>query len=123
LLGVGSGVARRALEKPPEEKPDLEPTVEQDTEGRPKWFAEPSYEDQWVRYPNTCKEGPPIIDEFNVSDADERRRLNALLARTVPRTAPSVIVRLSKEQAHEGKWVMLVMYVEILYKKLISKPQ
>lgn len=115
---IGQGVSRREI---PEEVPlAVEPEIkaEEDSTGKPKWFATPTFEDQWVRYPTTCKPGPIQFKTYSLPE--ETTELNEFMQKTVPPSAPQIRLVSSEKQAFEGAWSMLVVYHEILYKKLLD---
>lgn len=91
-----------------------------DLKGKPLWYTEPTFEDQFKRFPDTARMVGPIVSIFNVTEPSELASLNALMAKQQPDGAPTVIIASKKENFYEGKWLMLLEYFRVEYKQLIS---
>lgn len=85
------------------------------------WSSTPTYQDQFEKFPNTCRLKGPSIQVFNLNSAQDVNRLNNLLARCRPETAPEIVIIERSKQFYEGTWSVYVEYMEIEYLSLIDE--
>lgn len=95
---------------------DYEPVC--DSKGKSSWQASPSFDDQLKRYPDSCRFIGPKFDIFDLTKPEDMNRVNSIMARQQPDHAPGVLIKSTKENFHEGKWLMLLQYFTVEYKKL-----
>ncbi len=93
---------------------------EKDARGRTVWYDEPSFDDQYEKYPSTTRLVGPQLAVFNIADPGQLDALNKLLLKQQPKESPSVVLINKKENFFQGTWLMSVEYFKIQYKKLIS---
>lgn len=86
-------------------------------EGVSTWNNEPSVQGQ-MDIEGAVKAGPLQFALFDLSDTTQQNSYNELLKREFPDEAPQVMIEERTTQFHEGKFMALVHYREILYKKL-----
>lgn len=91
-----------------------------DSKGKAVWLEHPTYENQYTKYPTTCRMVGPQMCVFNMTDPAQLADLNRMLLLQIPEEAPRIMVRSKKENFHEGKWLMLLEYFRVEYKKLIT---
>ncbi len=128
MMDPGSGVVtiREIVAKEKEEEEDkLEvetSSVEEQKDGRGQaiWTDTPSFQDQYSKYPTTCRLVGPTIDAFDIMDVTAKNDLNKLLADQQPVTAPHIMVASRDKAFHEGKWIVLLEYYRVEYKKLVT---
>jgi hypothetical protein len=121
-VSAGRGISRDetpehdGLHEPREKKE--EPVLE---DGTVKWGRSPALADQFLSRPETCRRGPPKHRVFSLDGAEAEKELNDFYKKTTPAQAPEVIVVEKEKQFHEGRWLILLGYVEIEYMQLIQK--
>jgi len=104
-----------------EEDDDLEPVTKEKKTGRKfEWSSDPTYSDQLVKHPNLCRYIGPKLDIFDVTVPAQLSLLNDLMAKTRPEESPELVIINKKENFHEGKWLVLVEYFKVEYKKFLS---
>ena len=91
-----------------------------DTKGKVSWVDTPTFENQYKRYPETCRLVGPQLSVFNITEAEEMMQLNSMLLKQQPEEAPSILIASKKENFHEGKWLVLLEYYRVEYKQLIQ---
>jgi len=115
------GVLAAALgpDAPPEPAP--EPYINE--ANSEEWCNTPTYADQWWRFPEQCRPGPIVTAVFRLNKQEDVDKLNALMSRAEPPSAPDIVV-CPGGQTHwsetECTYVELVKYRKLLYKKLIK---
>lgn len=122
-MGVPRAVAEPVCDLADGELSDT-PQAETDEQENPIWSDKPTYSDQWWRFPETCKTGPLTTAVFKLSSPTDLEKLNALMGRTVPESAPGIAVAPGGSvewSEKEGTYVELVKYKKIQYKRLIKK--
>lgn len=82
------------------------------------WSDRPATPDQAAEMPHTVRVGPPRVQVFDLSKPDDIKAYHALMDRTVPRKAPSVVVLREHINFYDGKYVQAVWYSELEYLKL-----
>lgn len=104
------------------EEEDTTPAVAEvkDARGQATWSTTPSFQDQYRKHPTTCRLLGPTIDSFDITSASAKDDLNKLLAQQQPVDAPSIIVASRDKAFHEGKWIVLLEYYRVEYKKLVT---
>jgi hypothetical protein len=110
---------------PPEEAPptyadDEEFSEEAVKKDSAQWSTTPTYVDQYDKYPSSCRMSSVQMEVFDVTDAKQLKALNTLMAGQEPRSAPSIMMVNKKENFFEGKWLVLIEYCRVEYKKLIK---
>lgn len=121
---------------PPTPKPPISPTpplprnpadvvddvyneVKDDT-GASIWSDTPTFDDQYARYRDTCRVVGPQMAVYNITDPTQLNQLNLMLGKQAPHDAPGIILLDKKENCHEGKWLVLLEYLRVEYKKLLT---
>jgi hypothetical protein len=108
-------------EAPSEEVPETETVEEEkDPKGKTIWIEQPTFEDQYKRFPQTTRLVGPIVVVFDAANPEQLKDLNAFLAKQQPEEAPRIVIASRKENFHEGKWLMLLEYFRVEYKQLIT---
>jgi len=118
-LGGGAPKEEKPAKKEPEEQ-STEPESEKDEKGDPRWSKEPTFVDQYTKYPGTWRLCPETVAVFDLSIPDQLKAYNDLLARKLPHRAPRVLQVHVDRQFHEGKFIVCFTYHEVEYKKLLS---
>lgn len=110
---VGTGTGARAQAQPQPQTPKM---------NYGDWQEEPSYEDQYLKYPETCKTVGPQIAVYDLSQPEQLEALNTLLSKQAPDTCPRLIVADQEKEfsTTTDNWKILVVYYKVLYRKLIS---
>jgi len=128
LLSSGRGTSRATEQEPDsvESDEDIPEYDEQEVDGDDEeWSDKPTYAQQLVEYPSTCKVCKPQIRIFDLLNKEELNRYNSTLAMSDPPEAPSAII--VEDKVHDpsaaGKWLAMVRYRRVLYKKLIKRTQ
>lgn len=103
------------IEQVPEEHEESK-----DAKGKTIWTAEPSFDDQYTKYPNFCRLVGPQVAIYDLTSQDQLNSLNKMLLKQQPTDAPSIVVISKKENFYEGKWLVVLEYYNVEYKKLIS---
>jgi len=117
-VGVDKEEEVKAEEAVPEQ-PEYQESVGRD--GLQEWSDKPTYTDQYHKYPETCRKGPPMMAVFVITDAAGLKECNALLARSAPAQAPGIVVDDLTKEHHEGSWSVFMRYRKVSYKKLIKQ--
>lgn len=125
---VGGGVERWVLEEAEEaaaEQPAAAAPEFTTSDESAAWSPHPSLTDQFHTYPEHCRVGPQKMRMFQLVGADVAKaqgELNTLLARGGNvGSSPQIIVEDQKIESAPGGFCILVIYREVLYKRLISK--
>lgn len=125
LLSAGGGIPRLAedtVEDPstPEEVEVIEVT---DDKGDPVWADTPTYADQWISHPHTCRPGRVQVAIFDLVDVAALDSYNALVAMAHPPEAPQIEILndIVHPPTADGKMLALVRYRRIQYKRLIRE--
>lgn len=113
-------VEEQGASKTDEDSDPIDVEEFKDSKGKSVWLDTPTYDNQYAKYPTTCRVIGPQIGVFNMTDPKELADLNRLLLMQIPEEAPSVLVQSKKENFYEGKWLMLLEYFRVEYKKLIT---
>lgn len=137
FVSPGSGVPRASAEEIADQggflgaiataEPDevvAEAQEDLDSSGDTVWSDTPTYADQWWRFPETCRPGPPITAVFKLKDQADVDRLNTLMAGVVPESAPSIVLvsGVPPQWAEDiSSFVELVKYRKVQYKRLIKQ--
>ena len=96
------------------------PEDDVDAKGMVRWGDAPSYDNQYKRYPETCRIVGPQLAVYNITETEDLLKLNAMLLKQQPEDAPSILIANKKENFHEGKWLVLLEYYRVEYKQLIQ---
>ena len=91
-----------------------------DDAGASIWSDTPTFDDQYARYRDTCRVVGPQMAVYNITDPTQLNQLNLMLGKQSPHDAPGIILLDKKENCHEGKWLVLLEYLRVEYKKLLT---
>lgn len=91
-----------------------------DAAGKSMWLSIPTFDDQFSKYPTTCRLIGPTIALFDITDKGQLADLNKMLAKQSPVDAPGIILVNKEKNFHEGKWLVLLEYMSVEYKKLVA---
>lgn len=91
-----------------------------DEAGASIWSDTPTFDDQYARYRDTCRVVGPQMAVYNITDPTQLNQLNLMLGKQSPHDAPGIILLDKKENCHEGKWLVLLEYLRVEYKKLLT---
>ena len=86
-----------------------------------KWHDDPTYDDQFNRWPEHCTTIGPKFKQFDLATQEEE--LNEFILQTLPEGAPSIFVESIEKQfgAASESWKILVIYHKVKYRKLLDK--
>jgi hypothetical protein len=118
-FGLGGGMHVPMMSTAPEADSN-DVMEEKDPRGKTVWCDEPTFDDQYEKYPSSCRLLGPQIAVFNIAEASQLHDLNKLLLTQQPKEAPGIVLINKKENFFQGSWLMSVEYFKVQYKKLIS---
>lgn len=93
-------------------------------EGNQKEYSdEPSYADQYTRYPETVRKVGPLMEVFDLASPDSVLELNKLMAGAQSHHAPRSMVLIMDKQWSEktANWKILAQVYKFKYLKIVEK--
>jgi hypothetical protein len=111
----------------PESKASRDPARPYDFflgEGNQKEYSDdPSYADQYTRYPETVRKVGPLMEVFDLASPDSVLELNKLMAGAQSHHAPrSMVLILDKQWSEKtANWKILAQVYKFKYLKIVEK--
>lgn len=110
----------KSVENANAEEEDKDTPRDDTPAGNYTWGDTPTYADQYVKFPDLCRLVGPEMAVFNVTNSEELAKLNVLMAKQNPTSAPGIVIVNKKENFHEGKWYVLLEYYRVEYKTVLT---
>lgn len=106
-----------AVKEEQEEAPEKEDSK---SAGKYVWGDTPTFDDQYTKYPDLCRLVGPEVAIFDIINTAELDKLNTMLKKQNPQSAPAIVLANKKENFHEGKWYVLLEYYRVEYKTVLT---
>jgi hypothetical protein len=120
-IGQPFGEARPEVAAPPApaEVPVLPEHLTKAPEVDEAWLATPSIEGQAQKYPQTIKVTGVVTEVFNLIEAAQLEKYNALQGLATLRSPTILVVKdLPQFSEKSGHWIVFFQYRNILFRKL-----
>jgi hypothetical protein len=125
LLTTGSSIPKEllAIASPDEEEVQLPESAYEDPDlDEAEWSEKPTYAAQLSEHPDTCRILAQQVALFDLLKPEELKGYNHIQSLAEPQEAPTlIIIEDTVKDPADGKWLALLRYRRLSYKKLIRK--